>query len=173
MRLPLITSVLLAIVSAMAGAGSPPSPARAGDAFKGTIVDVYSGDEMFLRESKSHFRQFLLEGLDAPELAQPGGSQAKRFLQRLVTGKNVTAFVTRVDQHKVPRVRLYVDDTDVNFELLANGYAWLKANGATPSEYVEAERYARDRRAGVWATPGAEAPWDYRKRTRTGRKLQD
>lgn len=166
-------SALLLLLMAAPALAEPPRPIRSGDVLEGTITDVYSGDELVLRQAQKHFRQVVLSDLDAVEREQAHGRTARRFLRELLQGKPVKAYVQRVDKYHVPHVRLYAGETDVNFELLANGHAWVRAGGETPPEYVKAEQFAREKRLGLWAKPDPEEPWDYRKRTHTGRKLMD
>ena len=58
----------------------------------------------------------------------------------------------------------------VNGEMVRAGYAWhyQQYSGDCPNKnaIAVAEEMAKESKAGVWANPNSEKPWDFRKRNK-------
>lgn len=78
--------------------GPMPRSLTEGKAFSGPVVYVGDGDSLCigLGPSPGDWAEVRLADFYAPELAQPGGRQAKSQLERLVSGKRVEC----VAQHR-------------------------------------------------------------------------
>lgn len=83
------------------------------------VIAVYDGDTIIL-DNKERLR---LRQLDAPELTYCGGAEAKAALEKLVSGKRVRITEQIPDQQGRGMAFIYVGDTFVNKELLADGLA--------------------------------------------------
>lgn len=83
------------------------------------VIGVIDGDTLVL-EGKVRLR---LRHLDAPELNLCGGPEAKQELENLVSGKSVDIAEKILDQRGRAMSLVYVDDTLVNREMLASGWA--------------------------------------------------
>ena len=91
-----------------------------------------------------------LHGIDAPESGQAYGNAAKSHLSNLVAGRNVRVKWKSRDKYGRILGVVYVDDKDVNLEMLKAGFAWhYKRFDSTPA-YVHAERAARTAKQGLW-----------------------
>ena len=61
---------------------------------------------------------------------------------------------------------VYLDSRNINVEMVKEGYAWaykeyLKSPYA--SEFLDAEKEARDKRLGLWKQANPQPPWEFRK----------
>lgn len=114
-----------------------------------------------------------LNGVDAPEMAQPFGVEAKAALNNMVAGKSV-----RVVTHGEDRVGLVIGDVSmtetsdsqadsemlVNVAMVRNGFAWHFVRFAPENNVLaEAEKAARASKRGLWIDVNPIAPWDWRK----------
>ena len=128
----------------------------------GTVVIVHDGDTVSLSTARGILK-VRLEGIDCPELAQRHGREAKAFTERLVINRTVRLEPDGVDQYDRILGRLFVDGTDVNAALVRAGMAWRYERGAGDRVLIDAERTAKAARAGVWADPDTEPPWQWRR----------
>jgi endonuclease YncB( thermonuclease family) len=128
----------------------------------GTIVRVDDGDSVVVREASLPIRLHL-EGVDAPELSQPFGSQARDYLSRLVMDKAVSVRVrSRAPRDGESRAQIELNGADVSALLLRNGMARYCGRHSEDSVLRQAEAEARKAGRGLWATPDAPSPWQHR-----------
>lgn len=99
-------------------------------------------------------REVRLQGIDAPEGRQTCsrsgqewacGKEARRVLQRLIGGQRVICEGLDVDQHERLLALCRAGDTDLNREMVAQGFA--VAYGRFKNE----ERSAESSRKGLWS----------------------
>lgn len=91
------------------------------------VIGVIDGDTVVL-ENKTRLR---LRQIDAPELINCGGEQAKQFLLALVNGKSITIEEQIPDQMGRAMALIYVDSTLVNEKLLGAGWARYHSDQTT------------------------------------------
>lgn len=149
---------------------SPTSGQVAPTSFSGKVVGVADGDTITVlvdgnREAKIRFAE-----IDAPEKGQPWGGRSKQTLSDLVFGRDVR--VQQMDVDRWGRIvgRVFVDNRDVNREMVAVGAAWVFRRYLTDTSLIEVEARAKRERVGLWSMPEAQtvAPWDWRRGERTG-----
>lgn len=141
---------------------------------QGVAVRVSDGDTVLI-ETKGRGRRLTcrLYGIDAPETkkkdrkGQPYSHAARRELSSLIRGQTLDITTTGEKTHNREVCILRIDDMDVNREMVSRGYAWayrkhLKSPYA--SEYIEAEKNARDRRLGIWQQENPLPPWEFKRR---------
>jgi endonuclease YncB( thermonuclease family) len=115
------------------------------------VSRVIDGDTVEL----SNGEKVRLIGINAPEIGDFLGEEAKNFLARLVEGKVVhleTDYIER-DIYGRKLAFLFLDGVNINVEILKNGLAHTFDLGKV-SKYVndlkEAESYARTNQIGIW-----------------------
>lgn len=119
-----------------------------------TIKALINGKEVSIR----------LEGIDAPELGQPFGRNAKEALSNLVFGKVVQVKETgKPDRYGRMIARIFVDSSDINLQMISQGFAWHFVAYSKAKDFGEAEHTARKMKAGLWADDQALPPWDWSK----------
>ncbi|AOB33505.1 hypothetical protein AKI39_07470 [Bordetella sp. H567] len=177
-----VPRVVIALVAATASAGvaycssprGPAAAARPGYTLEGRIVRVADGDTVSLLGSNNRQYKIRLASIDAPETGhgkdkpgQPYAQASRRNLESLVAGHTLTARCYEQDQYGRDVCDLPLDGGETaNRRQVAGGFAW--ANTVRRGEYLRdaslpaLERAAREARKGIWAQPGAVAPWVWR-----------
>ena len=56
--------------------------------------------------------------------------------------------------------RVYIGDTDVNRELVAQGFAWVYRKYSDDVELLRLEAEVKEKGLGLWADPDPIPPWD-------------
>ena len=100
-----------------------------------------------------------LSGIDAPEVAQPGGRDAVAALAALIDGKQTVCTGTERDDYNRLIATCNASAGDVGALLIQQGRAWAYVKYS--SDYIDQEQAARSGRLGIW-TGTPEPPWDYR-----------
>jgi endonuclease YncB( thermonuclease family) len=93
-RLPAFLAALLCALTLI-------SPALA-QSITGKVVGVTDGDTIKVLTAEKARVQDRLNGVDAPESAQPFGQVAKQFASKLVFGKQVEVVVKDTDRYGEP-----------------------------------------------------------------------
>ena len=140
---------------------------------QGKVMQVKDGDTVVIAPLEGgQFFTCRLYGIDTPEIAhghkpgQPYGEEAAKELKRLVLGQTVEVTTTGAKTYNREVCIIKKDSINVNLEMVRRGYAWaykqyLKRPYA--SEYINAERTARDKRLGLWKDSNPTPPWEFRR----------
>jgi endonuclease YncB( thermonuclease family) len=128
------------------------------EVFKATVTSVEDGDSLVVKAAAEQTSIHIV-GVDAPEMSQPGGPEAKAFLSALVLGKPV---IVRLKSTTERLATVEVDGTDVSAALIRRGMAWHCPRYTDDRELVSAEAEARAAKRGLWAAPRPTPPWLYR-----------
>ena len=129
---------------------------------EGKVVRIVDGDTLVLLvDEKQH--KIRLSDIDTPERKQPFGTRAKQALSELAFGKQTRVVEVTVDRYKRIVGRVYVGDTDVNRELVAQGFAWVYRRYSDDAELLRLEVEAKQKRLGLWANPNPIPPWEWRR----------
>ena len=137
------------------------------EVFDAAVVTVEDGDSILIRDSGQQRRDHLAE-VDAPELSQPFGTEAKTALAALIQGKQITVRSRMSSPHAAVTGRLTVAGTDVNLWMIKSGHAWYCASHRLAPELERAEQEAKTGRVGLWSTSKPVAPWQFRGAKRCG-----
>ena len=130
------------------------------------VEAVIDGDSLRLRID-GRITEARLQGVDAPEWNQPGGSEATRALRRRVLSQAVEVELLGRDGYDRELVRLEHAGQDVGCLLVAAGHAWAYTRYPGGERYLAAERQARAQGIGLWAADGPIAPEQWRRKRRT------
>ena len=132
----------------------------------GNVVHVIDGDTVRFVAAGEPGRPITvrLDGIDAPEICQPWGPQAREALQDLVRDTTVRLVVKGHDDHGRTLGQLWVGDVDVGERLVRDGQAWSYRYQHNRGPFVAQERMAQALRRGLHATEGAVMPRDFRRR---------
>ena len=111
-------------------------------ALVGVVTRVLDGDTIALRaESGSH--RIRLGEIDAPESGQPGGRAAQRALDKKIDDLRVRVEVRTVDRFGRLIGRVYLNERDINREMVAEGHAWAYREYLTDRSFLRVEKQAR------------------------------
>jgi endonuclease YncB( thermonuclease family) len=101
-----------------------------------------------------------LAGIDAPELSQEYGKDARDFVKELTKGKRVTVEVLESKSSTSLLAKVSVDGKDIGATLVESGLAWSEQNSS--ADLQSAQEKAKSGKQGLWAGTNPKAPWDYR-----------
>lgn len=134
----------------------------------GRVVGVSDGDTVTILDDQKQQIKVRLAEIDTPESAQPYGTRAKQELSQLVYGKTVIVKVQDTDRYGRKVGRVYMDDIDINAEMVRLGAAWVYRKYASDQALYVLEKWARQNRVGLWSLPEAQKvpPWEWRKARR-------
>lgn len=125
------------------------------------VAKVYDGDTIVL-EDRKHIR---LLGVNTPEIEsrqraeEPGGTAAKKWLQKQLQGNPVYLEFDQVKQDKYKRSLAHVflpDGRHINLALLENGLAAISIippNVRYTGKLVQAQQHAEKLKLGIWSMP--------------------
>lgn len=133
-------------------------------AFTGVVTRVSDGDTLWLQpaDSRRGSVKVRLRGIDAPELCQAWGPQARDALAARVLRRRVAVDVRSRDDYGRALASVRVGGIDVGAALVADGHAWsTRWRGHGP--YRREEHAARTARRGLHAAPAALEPRRFRR----------
>ena len=117
---------------------------------------------------------YRLASIDAPELNQPFGQRAKKYLQMILGGKELTAYQTDVDRYGRRVAFVFATSlsrsgtaVEINARMVADGYAWHATGFSQNPNLTRLETNARSSGLGLWEQRNPVAPWDHRERGAT------
>jgi hypothetical protein len=103
-----------------------------------------------------------LDGIDAPETGQGFGTKAKQALSGKILARTVRVKTTGTDRYGRTLGVVWLGDRNINFEMVAEGWAWHFKKYSKDHALADAENQARAKKAGLWADEHPIAPWDWR-----------
>lgn len=109
--------------------------------------------------------RYRLAGIDAPELSQEFGQEAKEFLEALLASSDqITVEVEGVDRYGRSLAHVFVSGINVSEILLENGFAhvFYTENKKQNEHFKKLVDFAKKGRAGLWFNPDAVNPYEYR-----------
>jgi micrococcal nuclease len=127
------------------------------------VETVHDGDTVTCSDAESVPHKIRLVGIDSPEYGQPFGPEARSALSRKLAGGRVRVDGTAHDQHGRLLATLWIDDRNLNRELVAEGYAWVFGGFSPDPDLLAAESEARGARRGLWTDPHPLSPSDWRR----------
>jgi len=132
--------------------------------FTGKVIKVLDGDTVTVLRGKESVK-IRLWGIDTPERKQAFGTKAKKFTSKLVFGKIVTVEEKDIGRYgRVVGVVKLSDGTNLNQELVKNGFAWWYRQFAKKDKTLpKLEEEARKARRGLWSQKNPIPPWKFRR----------
>jgi endonuclease YncB( thermonuclease family) len=156
-----VAAVALLFLAVAAGQSLP----RAGDegVFYGPLVRVKDGDSLIVKVQGVEM-DFRLADVDAPEIDQPYGQQAKRELASLAAGKQLVLKPIDTDRYGRTIAHVWNGNTYLNEQMVKRGAAWFYARFARGPTLYDVEQEARKAKLGLWALPLEKRvePWVWR-----------
>jgi micrococcal nuclease len=140
-----------------------------GETLRVPVLRVFDGDGFLTRvlsPRQDAEKEFIVRFgfIDAPEMGQPGGQEAKDFLESLIGGQWVDLSIlfkadigSIFDRHgrvvAVPYLRQMTPAPcrNIELEMVLNGWAWVLDRYGPDPRYLQALEDARMHRRGIWA----------------------
>lgn len=142
--------ILLAAAILAASAPAAHAQDEAGQTFSARVIEVDDGGTFDVRRSTGGEVTVRLRGVDAPESAQPYGTQATRRARAYIGGKNVRVSVEDVGRYGRAIARVNVQGGDLGAMLIRDGMAWWHEQYAPgKTEYQRLQRQARNANRGL------------------------
>lgn len=158
---------------ALAGAGafaatpraaSAPGAARAAAGpVEGVITKITDGDSLWLQPQGQAPIEVRLRDIDAPEICQDGGEDAKRMLESLALGKPATLKIAARDSYGRAVGLVLVEGRSLSSLMVAEGHAWSQRTRFDRGPLMKEERMAQALKRGLHAGPKPVMPKDFRK----------
>ena len=126
------------------------------------VVRVKDGDSIVIASAGREV-DVRIADMDAPELGQPYGEEAKSALAALVDGRQVRLELIAGDAYRRIVANVFVEDRDVAAAMVESGLAWVRRAYAPASRLISLEEHARDAHKGLWSNPHPTPPWIWRK----------
>jgi micrococcal nuclease len=137
---------------------------QAAGLIEGKVTRVTDGDSLWLEPAtQGPPVELRLEGIDAPEICQAWGGEAKQALVELVLNRSVSVKTVGRDSHGRTLGTLYLDGRNLNKVLVQEGHAWSTRYKYDRGPYVADERMARALSRGLNRDGGAVMPRDFRR----------
>lgn len=142
---------------------------------EGVAKKIVDGDTVTVVTTESTKLRVRLYGIDAPEIRhgrhsrQPYGQDAKRVLEDKVLGRRIILEIHHVDRYNRVVGIIRIGSRNINEEMVVEGLAWAYREylkGPYVSEFIEAERRAREKRLGLWMQYTPQPPWEFRRQSR-------
>jgi endonuclease YncB( thermonuclease family) len=129
--------------------------------WSGRVVAVHDGDTLTILHLGRKVNVRLNE-IDAPELDQPYGQQAKRSLSSLCYGRYADVQPAARDKYDRQLAHVKCSGIDANAEQLRRGMAWFYTEYSQSESLKALEAGARTQRLGLWTDTRPEPPWAFR-----------
>ena len=146
----------------------------------GTVTKVSDGDTIHITTPEQTKLKVRLYGIDAPETpkinrqsgkvhqpGQPYGEESWKALKHKIMGKQVRLEILDIDKYRRMVCMVWLDDRNINLEMVREGYAEAFIEYLKPPcrvEFMKAEQEARAGGKNIWSLPEHERPREFRKR---------
>ncbi|EAH8338305.1 thermonuclease [Campylobacter upsaliensis] len=136
----------------------------------GKVSRVIDGDtiELLAKTSKTNPYNHIaklkirLYGIDAPELKQAYGKEAKEYLSALVLKQEVGLIIENKDKYDRFVGTIFLKGQDINKEMVKNGYA--HAYESFSKKYLAEQADAKMFKLGLWQDEKAVKPSEFRRK---------
>jgi micrococcal nuclease len=133
--------------------------------FDGLVTHVSDGDSLWVRMPEGGApREVRLQGIDAPEICQAWGPQARAALQSMALRRTVVVRTRARDRYDRIVGRVSIGSRDLGASLVARGDAWSDGWRGRGGPYARQEAAAREARLGLWAAEAPMPPREFRRR---------
>lgn len=141
---------------------------------KAHILYCSDGDTCRIIVAKDLWVNSRLAGIDAPEVShgknrpgQPFGDYAKKRLNELIRGKEVSLRQTDLDPFNRPIVEIFFRNKNINEMLVTEGLAEAyrgKIKRLDQDRFFNLEQLAKSQKKGIWGLHHYESPKNFRER---------
>ena len=139
--------------------------AQASSSWVGLVEYVVDGDTLHVRTIRSgELIKIRVLGIDAPEICQSWGPQARLALLDRVSGQRVTIKGATNDDYQRLLATVWLDGQDVGAWMVKQGHAWSYRWRDQSGLYDGLEGAARRQGRGLFSQADTESPHQFRRR---------
>lgn len=149
---------LLAFTALWAWCSPAFSSERSQPGWSGVVTYVVDGDSVHVRPAGGGKPvRMRMDGIDAPEICQPGGRTARDVLKRRALGQRVAVHGRRHDDYGRLLARIDLKDQDLGQWMVTKGQAWSYRYRNKPGLYALQQRRAQAAGIGIFSRTHAAA----------------
>lgn len=132
---------------------------------QGVVARVVDGDTVWVRPlAGGDVVKVRIDGIDAPEICQAGGTESRQVLQRKVLHQQVTVNMRSHDDYGRAIGTVDLQGTDLGRWMVSSGQAWSYRYRRDAGPYATEEAQARAAALGIFRQKNAENPRTFRER---------
>jgi len=133
--------------------------------YEAVVLKVIDGDTIYIKSDNGR-KKVRLRHIDAPEIRQSYGKEAKIFLDKQIDGKKIIVNSDYKDRYGRDIGDIFVYNNDeaiyINAKLVKSGHAWVYKSYRKNTYLMNLENFARENMLGLWKDKSAIAPWEFR-----------
>lgn len=137
--------------------------AAAESVIQGFVTKVYDGDTATVTTADQTIYKIRLAKIDAPELKQDFGKEAKACLVDKILNQKVMVKITTKDFYQRYLGEIFRNGISINEQLIEEGCAWVYVHYTKDKNLLFLEKEARLEKKGLWSQKSPVAPWIWRK----------
>ena len=126
------------------------------------VVGVSDGDTVKVRCGEGEQQRVRLAQIDVPKKGQAHGQRARQELSDLIYGKAIEMLPVDTDRYGRTVAQLWLQGTDVNFEMMRLGFTWCYRKYLHDQSCLEQEAAAKKDKRGLWQESEPVPPWEWR-----------
>ena len=131
--------------------------------FVGRVVGVSDGDTITVLTQNNQSYKVRLANIDAPEMGQPFGKEAKMVLSDFIYNKPVYVKEHAKDRYDLIIGTVLKGNDNVNRLMVRYGYAWAYRQYLTDNTMISLESYAQQQKIGIWKNAENISPEQWRR----------
>lgn len=125
----------------------------------GVVTYVVDGDTVWVRPADGGKPVSVrVDGIDAPEICQPGGGISRDALKRRALGQRIAVFGRHHDDYGRLLARLELNGDDLGQWMVSQGQAWSYHYGRRPGPYALQQGRAKAAGLGLFSRSHAMPP---------------
>ena len=133
--------------------------------YEAVVLKVIDGDTIYIKSDNGR-KKVRLRHIDAPEIGQSYGKEAKIFLDKQIDGKKIIVNSDYKDRYGRDIGDIFVYNNDeaiyINAKLIKSGHAWVYKSYRKNTYLMNLENFARENMLGLWKDKFAIEPWEFR-----------
>ena len=133
--------------------------------YEAVVLKVIDGDTIYIKSDNGR-KKVRLRHIDAPEIRQSYGKEAKIFLDKQIDGKKIIVNSDYKDRYGRDIGDIFVYNNDeaiyINAKLIKSGHAWVYKSYRKNTYLMNLENFARENMLGLWKDKSAIEPWVFR-----------
>lgn len=138
-------------------------------AWPAQVLNVYDGDTITVAPCGDEESPVFvcLYGIDAPDLKQDYGQEAKTFLAaKIKVGSQIEVIPFGIDGHGRVQALIVRNGKVINGDMVSNGFAWVsqKCQAMLCRRWMGEQKKAHEGAVGLWKNSSPESPWAWKKK---------